>query len=112
MKVQRKALKSWGESAAGLITNLLIAYNTVIDPVFKAYMTNHLDTSVVSKVIFTKEEIMEVVVNKFQILMELEMWNAPSAHDSQIIALTTEVYILKRKKSKNTPYEKKGQQTI
>ena len=70
VKMQREGLTSWGESAAGLITNLFIAYDTVIDPVFKTYMTNHQDAYVDSKVNFTEDELMEVAVNKYKVLVE------------------------------------------
>ena len=89
-------------SSLNLLLNLFAAYLADIDPVFKAYMTNHPDTYGESKVNFTMDKLMEVVVNKYKILLESETWNAPSAHVSQIIALTGEINVLKERVKDNT----------
>ena len=107
VKGQRDALTSRGELLAGLITNLFIAYDSVPDPVFNAYMTNLQDAYMDSKADDTDEKLMEIAINKYKILMELETWNAPTAHDSQIIALTAEIDALKKKESKPTQYNNK-----
>ena len=91
----------------GLITNLFIAYGLVPGPVFKAYMTNHQDAYMDSKADYTDEKLMEIAINKHKMLMESETWNAPTAHDSQIIALTAEIDALKKKESKPTQYNNK-----
>ena len=96
VKGQQDTLTSRGESSARLITNLFIAYNIVPDPVFKAYMTNHQDAYMDSKADYTEDKLMEITINKYKILMEAETWNAPTAQDSQIIALTAEIDALKK----------------
>ena len=75
---------SHGESAAGLISNIFSAYHSVKDSVFKAYMTTQQDAYVDGKVDLTKEKLMELALNKYNILLESEKWNAPSDQDTQI----------------------------
>ena len=38
---------------------------------------------------------MEVVLNKYKILIESDKWNSPSDQDTKIIALSSEIYELK-----------------
>ena len=109
VKGQREALTSRGESPAGLISNIFTAYEIVKDPVFKAYMTTQQDAYVDGKVDITEDELMELALNKYKILLESEKWNAPSDQDSQIIALTAEIDALKHRESNaNTNASKKA----
>lgn len=85
-----------GKLFAGLTTNLFIVYHTVSDPVFKAYLTNHQDIYLDSKANYTEYELMEVAINKYKKLMEVETKYASTAHKSQIIALTAEIDAVKK----------------
>ena len=98
---------SHGESAAGLISNIFSAYHSVKDSVFKAYMTTQQDAYVDGKVDLTKEKLMELALNKYNILLESEKWNAPSDQDTQTIALTAEIDAHKQRESKSTTSDSK-----
>ena len=107
LKVQCEALTLQGKSNTGLLTNLFIAYDKVIDFVNRAYLTNHQDGYVDSMANFTEDGLMEVAVNKYKISIKVETWNTPSAHDSQINTLTAEIDAINNNESKTTPYENK-----
>ena len=96
VKNQREALMSRGESASGLITNLFVAYECVVDSIFQAYMTTQQDAYVDGREDFTEGRLMEVALNKYKILIEADKWNAPSAQDSKIVVLTAEINALKQ----------------
>lgn len=54
------------------MTNLCIAYNSVSNPIFKAYMKTQQDPYMDSKEDCTEEQLMEVALNKYNIFIELE----------------------------------------
>ena len=87
VKLKREALMSHGESAAGLITNLFVAYKCVKDSAFQTYMTTQQDAYEDGSDDFTEDGLMEIALNKYKVLIESNKWNAPSAQDSKLLLL-------------------------
>ena len=107
VKLKREALMSHGESAAGLITNLFVAYECVEDSAFQTYMTTQQDAYEDGSKDFTKDGLMEIVLNKYKVLIESNKWNTPSAQDSKIVALTAEIDALKMQSTPTSTYNNK-----
>ena len=110
VKLKWGALMSHGEKAPGLITNLFVAYEGVQDSAFQTYMTAQQNAYEDGSKDFTEDQLMEVALNKYKVLMELDKWNTPSAQDSKMVALTTKIDALKLQGSSTSSYndKKKG----
>jgi hypothetical protein len=74
-KLKCKALMSHGESESGLITNLFVAYECVNNPTFQTYMTAMQGAYEDDSKDFTEDQLMEVPLNKYKILIESNKWN-------------------------------------
>ena len=107
VKLKRGALMSHGENASGLITNLFVAYEGVQDSAFQTYMTAQQNAYEDGSKEFTEDQLMEVALNKYKVLMESDKWNTPSEQDSKIVALTAEIDALKLQSSSPSYYDDK-----
>jgi hypothetical protein len=106
-KLKQGALISHGEKASGLITNLFVAYKGIQDSAFQTYMTAHQNAYEDGSKDFTEDQLMEVALNKYKVLMESDKWNTPSAQDSKIVALTAKINALKLQDSSTSSYNNK-----
>ena len=107
VKLKRGALMSHGENASGLITNLFVAYKGVQDSAFQTYMTAQQNAYEDGSKDFTEDQLMEVALNKYKVLMESDKWNTPSVQDSKIVALTAKIDALKMQGSSTSSYNDK-----
>jgi hypothetical protein len=98
---------SHGGKASGLITNLCVAYKGVQDSVFQTYMTVQQNAYDNGSKEFTEDQLMEVALNKYKVLMESDNWNTLSEQDSKIIALMAEIDALKQQSSSTSSYNDK-----
>jgi hypothetical protein len=103
-------LRARRESTDELIVNLFKAYRVVGDSEFSRYMKNKRDT-------YDDEEdvqpdpLMSVALAKSQSLIESGVWNMMSPDQERLVALLSEVNMLKDRKlklSKDTQGSKKG----
>ena len=107
VKLKRGALMSHGENASGLITNLFVAYEGVQDSAFQTYMTAQQNAYEDGSKEFTEDQLMEVALNKYKVLMESDKWNTLSEQDSKIVALMAEIDALKLQSSSPSSYDNK-----
>ena len=56
---------------------------------------------------FTEDQLIEVALNKYKVLMESDKWNTPSEQDSKFVALTAEIDALKLQSSSPSSYNNK-----
>jgi hypothetical protein len=58
-------------------------------------MTTQQDAYVDGHMEFTEDQLIEVALNKYNILFESSKWNTPSALEPKIVTLTEEINALK-----------------
>jgi hypothetical protein len=94
VKVNRNGLTARGESSDDLTINLFKAYLCVTVRNFTRYMRNKKDDYDDGED-FTVEQLLTMLLIKFQILKDSGKWNSLSPEQEQIVALTSEVTHLK-----------------
>ena len=107
VKLQMNNLSARGSNInnAYIVTNLFLAYLSVDDRTFWAYVTKQQDDYNDNVKDFTVQSLMGLALNKYKTLVESENWEAPTA-DSQIVALMARLTSLEKKKT--SPAPKKG----
>ena len=86
--LQKDALLARGEHSSDLLTNLFTAYEAVEDQAFHYYIVGLQDSYNDGRLNFEVDSLMETALNKYKMLVEAKKWNAPTAQDAQIVALT------------------------
>jgi hypothetical protein len=111
VKLQMNDLSARGSNIddAYIVTNLFLAYLSVDDRTFRAYVTKQQDDYNDNVKDFTVQSLMGLALNKYKTLVESENWEAPTA-DSQIVALTARLASLEKKKT--SPAPKKGKDLL
>jgi hypothetical protein len=99
------SLAARGETTQDLLTNLFKGYNAVNDKVFVSYIGRKLEKCEEGETI-TSEMLMQLGNNKFKLLKEGGIWNAPSVEEEQILALQTEVKKLQKNVTKKVDSKK------
>ena len=101
-----------GKTTADLLTNIFKAYNTVPDNTFNRYVAAKED-SYDDGVHITADSLMLQCANKYKILVQQGIWNAPTSEQKEIVALKAEIKKFSSYKSKNhSPYEKQRQDKV
>jgi len=99
VKLQMNDLSARGSyiDDAYIVTNLFLAYLSVDDKTFHAYVTKQQDDYNDNVRDFNVQSLMDLALNKYKTLVEAEKWEAPTA-DTQIVALTARLASLENKK--------------
>jgi len=102
------SLAARGESTQDLLTNLFKGYQAATDKTFVDYIGRKLEKYEEGEDV-TSEALMEQADNKFKLLKESGNWNAPSEQEEKILALQSEIKILKKKSKdpKKPPFKGK-----
>jgi hypothetical protein len=103
---QIEQLAARGEVSSDLLINLFAAFMSVPDKKFVEYIEKQKDRFDEGEDIDSKK-LMQVALIKFKDRKRSDKWQAPSAEEEQIIALTTQISDLK--KTKDAP-GRKGRQ--
>jgi hypothetical protein len=95
VRIQRDALLSRGEPTSDLLIHLFTAYVAVEDSLFSNYMVAQQDQYHDGRVEFSVDSLMQLALDKYNVLVEANKWN-PTLHqdnklEAQIIALTAKV---------------------
>lgn len=94
VKENVEGLKARGESTDDLMTNLFKGYLVASDVEFVWYIKAKKDAYEDGEDV-SKDKLMTPALNKYKILTSTDQWNAVSAKQEQIIALTSTVEKLK-----------------
>ena len=93
-----KMLAARGQTTLDLLNNLFKAYQVVEDGEFKSYITmkkNEYDEGTELQ----PEELMQLAANKYKVLVDEGMWNAPTPEQEKIIALEASIKKLSKAQS-------------
>ena len=104
---QVEQLAARGESSSDLLINVFAAYLAVPDKKFVEYIEKQKDKFDEGEEI-TYKKLMQVALIKFKDRKRSDKWQAPSAEEEQIIALTAQIGDLKKAKSANTDAKMKN----
>lgn len=94
-----EALAARGEATTDLLTNLFKGYKSALDKKFVAYIEKKEDDYFDGYNMDAKK-LMHLAVNKFKILKDQDLWNAPSPEEEKIIALEAKIHALQKKPGK------------
>ena len=86
VKLLSQALAARGERSSDLLVNLFKGYLACTDEAFKTYISERQDRYDDNELTLTPDSLMLLAKQKFDALVEKEVWNKPSA-ESQLIAL-------------------------
>jgi len=90
-----EALAARGETSTDLISNLFKGYKSATDKKFIAYIEKKEDDYEDGTTPhMTYQTLMSIAKTKYQIMVQNETWNAPSAEEEKILALETKVKTL------------------
>jgi hypothetical protein len=112
-KGQTEALSARGETSSDLLINLFSAYGAVLDKKFVEQIERQKDKFDDGEDIMVKT-LMQVALIRYKDRKRSGLWQAPSAEEEQIIALTAQVKGLQTKKhgaSSKSTKEKKSTST-
>jgi hypothetical protein len=98
VKGQTEALAARGETSSDLLINLFSAYGAVPDKKFVEQMERQKDKFDDGEDV-TVKTLMQVALIRYKDRKRSGLWQAPSAEEEQIIALTAQVKGLQKKKN-------------
>jgi len=90
VKMNYEGLKARGERCDDIMINLFKGYMCASDGEFVRYMKQKKD-SYDDGTDMTPEQLMTFALNKYEILSKQDLWNAKTAEQEQIVALTAEL---------------------
>ena len=99
------SLAARGETMQDLLANLFKGYQAASDKVFVSYIGRKLEKYEEGEDI-TSETLMQLGDNKYKLLKEGGLWNAPSDEEEKILALQTEVKKLQKNLTKKSDPKK------
>ena len=104
------ALLARGEVSNDLLVNLFKGYKASSDRRFVAYIEKKEEDYEDGTATITPQQLMTLAKNRYEVLVEKGMWNAPSAEEEKIMALESTIKKLQSSKRK-TPNndQKKGE---
>ena len=107
---QIEQLAARGEASSDLLINLFSAYMAVPDKKFVEYIEKQKDKYDEGEEVTTKN-LMQVALIKYKDRKRADKWQAPSAEEAQIIALTAQVHHLQsNQKTKSNAETGSGKQ--
>ena len=92
-----KSLRARGHEHNGLVTNLFDGYTAASDRQFVEYIRKKEDAFEEGQDI-DPDQLMQMALNKYRILVDKGQWNAPSEEQQKIFILQAELEKLKKKK--------------
>ena len=107
---QVEQLAARGESSSDLLINLFAAFMAVPDKKFVEYIEKQKDKFDEGEDVTTKK-LMQVALTKYKDRKRSDTWQAPSAEEEQILALTAQISDLKRARANPKANEKSKQGT-
>ena len=111
VKTKITKLKSYGEEVNDLVHNLFKAYLTAKDSEFTRAIKDERRDFLLGKKNITAEELMVFAETLYSLMVEEDSWGTHQDQEEQIVALTTEIRLLKSQaasKSKNPKKRNKG----
>ena len=106
VKTKITKLKSYGEDVNDLVHNLFKAFLTAKDPEFTRAIKDERRDFLLGKKVITADELMVFAETLYSLMIEEDTWGTYQDQEEQIVALTTEMKLLKNQaanKSKNNP---------
>ena len=102
-------LLSRGETTNDLLVNLFKGYGVASDKMFRDYISHKEDRYDEGEDIIP-DELMNLASNKYKVLKDKGLWNAPSSEEEKIIALEAKIKDLTKSKGAKeyNKYDKKG----
>ena len=97
VKKQVYLIRAGGEHTSDLLMNLFKAYVISSDRAFVRYIENKLEAWEDGMLVVTPDQLMLWAIQKFDLLKEKGVWNAPSEEEEKLMALRSEVAIIKNK---------------
>ena len=103
------SLSARGHRTEDLLSNLFKGYLAASDKVFIKYINHKMEKYEEGEEILP-DKLMQLADNKFRLMKEKGIWNAPSEEEEKILALQAEVQQLKRagSRTKREPANKSG----
>lgn len=102
VKAIHDSLIACGEQSSDLLVNLFVTYRAVPDQDFVAYVNKQKDKYDEGEDIKPKK-LMNFAITRYKDRVRSNVWQAPSAEQEQIIALTTKLDKLSKVKVKSNP---------
>jgi hypothetical protein len=90
VKVNWEGLKARGERCDDLMINLFKGYQAASDREFVRYINQKKDAYDDGSDL-TPEQLMTFALNKYEVLTKQDLWNAKTAEQEQIVALSAEL---------------------
>ena len=94
------SLAARGETSTDLLSNLFKGYQAASDKVFVSYIERKLEKYEEGRSI-APETLMQLSNNKYKLLKEAGVWDAPSIQEEKILALQAEMKQMKSSVAKN-----------
>lgn len=94
------ALLARGEVSNDLLVNLFKGYKASSDRRFVAYIEKKEEDYEDGTATITPQQLMTLAKNRYEVLVEKGMWNAPSAEEEKIMALESTIKKLQSSKRK------------
>lgn len=92
---QLDILRSRGQDTLDLLPNLFKGYKAATDHTFVRYIEDKETRYDDDELNLTPEQFMHLAANKYKVLVEGKLWNAPNKDQAKILALQSEVNQLK-----------------
>ena len=89
------SLSARGHRTEDLLSNLFKGYLAVSDKVFVKYIAGKMEKYEEGKE-FSPDQLMQLADNKYRLMKEKMVWDAPSEEEEKILALQAQVNLLKK----------------
>ena len=97
VKKQVFSLRARGEYTSDLLMNLFKAYMVSSNKAFVRYIEKKLEAWEDGMLVVSPDQLMLWARQKFDLLKEKGVWNAPSEEEEKLIALRAEVAFIKKR---------------
>ena len=101
------SLKARGESTSDLIPNLFKGYAAASDKAFTTYIAKKAEDFDDDTGDITQQRLMALAANKYKVMTERGIWNAPTEAETKIIALEAKIQKLSSAANKSSNSKKK-----
>ena len=102
VKNQRRALPARGATSENLLVNLFKGYESVDDADFQDFI-KHKRATYEEGGTLTVDDFLATALNKNTTRVMQNLWNAPTKEQEQILALTAQLAVIKKKTRGSTP---------
>ena len=105
------ALMARGETSNDLFINLFKGYKSASDRRFVAYIEKKEEDYEDGSLTITPQQLMTLAKNRYEVLVEKGLWNAPSAEEEKIMALEATVKKLQNAKRGSAKQDDSNKET-